>query len=309
MNDLSTALLSLCAVLVLVVWGAWEFGRGLDQRKEMAARGARGYEDRRMATALDRWDARLRRTTLGRQVSRRLFASGVRMRLSVFMGGMAGVGLAIIVLLGQFLSPMLGVVVAVGVGGGVFAYLNHQEDRRREEFVGQLPELARVLSNAASAGLSIRTAIEMAAEELDDPARTELSRTAEALRLGQSFDGAMSDLRERLPSRELAVLVSTLVVASRSGGSLITALRNISTTLEERKETRREVKTILGQSVVAGWAIGGLGGAMLVGMAVFNPKMLERMTGSLVGQIILVVVIGLFASALLLIRRMTRIDV
>jgi tight adherence protein B len=308
MNQASILLL-LLAVLAAVVWAAYEFGRGLDQRAEMASRGSRGYEERRMATFLDRSDARLRRTTLGRQVSRRLTAAGVRIRLSTFLYLMTGLGLAIIVLLGRFLSPLLGVVLAVGAGGAVFAYLRHQEDRRRDEFVGQLPELARVLGNATSAGLSIRTAIEMAAEELDDPARTELARTAEALRLGQSFDEAMVELRQRLPSRELAVLVSTLVVASRSGGSLITSLRSIATTLEQRKETRREVKTILGQSVVAGWAIGGMGALMLLGIAVFTPGTLERMTASLVGQVILVAVLALFSSAVLLIRRMTRIDV
>jgi tight adherence protein B len=307
--NLPLILLALLAVLALVVWAAWEFGRGLDQRKEQAVRGARGYEDRRMATALDRWDARLRRTTLGRQVSRRLLASGVRIRLSTFVFGLGGAALVIMVVLGRFLSPFLGVVLAAGLSGAIFLYLRHQEDRRREEFVGQLPELARVLGNAAAAGLSIRTAIEMAAEELDEPARTELSRTSEGLRLGQGFDEAMVELRHRLPSRELAVLVSTLVVSSRSGGSLITALRNISTTLEERKETRREVRTILGQSVVAGWAIGGLGLMLLLGIAAFQPATLDRMTSSVGGQLILVAVLVLFSSALLLIRRMTRIDV
>jgi tight adherence protein B len=307
--NLPVIVLVLVAVLAVMVWAAYEFGRGLDQRAALASRGGRGYEQRRVATFLDRSDARLRRTTLGRQVQRRLTASGVRVRLSVFVYLLGGTGLAIIVLLGQFLSPFLGVVLAAGAGAAVFAFLRHQEDRRREEFVGQLPELARVLGNATSAGLSIRTAIEMAAEELDDPARTELARTAEALRLGQPFDEAMVDLRQRLPSRELAVLVSTLVVASRSGGSLISSLRNIATTLEQRKETRREVKTILGQSVVAGWAIGGMGTLMLVGIAVFSPETLDRMTSSVAGQIILVAVLALFSSAVLLIRRMTRIDV
>ena len=49
--------------------------------------------------------------------------------------------------------------------------------------------------------------------------------------------------RGRLPSREVAVLVSTLLVSARSGGSLVTALRDIADTLEARKETRREVRT------------------------------------------------------------------
>ncbi|GAA4132831.1 type II secretion system F family protein [Actinomadura keratinilytica] len=307
--SLPLILLMLVVVLALAVWAAWEFGRGLDQRSELVMRGGRGYDERRMATVLDRWDARLRRTTLGRQISRRLMAAGLRIRLSVFVFAMAAGGLAVVVVMSRLLSPFLGLVVAVGAGGAVFAYMRHQEDRRRDEFVGQLPEIARVLGNAASAGLAIRTAIEMAAEELDDPARTELGRTAEALRLGQSFDDAMNDLRERLPSRELAVLISTLVVAGKSGGSLITALRKISTTLEERKETRREVKTILGQSVVAGWAIGGMGAALFIGIGVMQPETMDKMTSSLIGQAVLLVVLVLFTVALLLVRRMTRIDV
>lgn len=308
MNPLSIVAATF-VVLVLFVWGAWNFGVGLDQRQELATRGTRGYEERRMSTRLDYWDARLRQYTLGRQVAKRLHASGLRIRLSAFVFSVGGGALVVIVLLGQFLSVFLGIVLAGAGTGAVFLYLRHQEDRRREEFIGQLPELSRVLGNAASAGLSIRTAIEMAADELDEPARTELSRTAEALRLGQSFDDAMADLQKRLPSRELAVLVSTLVVAARSGGSLITSLRNISTTLEQRKETRREVKTILSQSVVAGWAISGMGVVMLCGIAVFAPNTLNNMTNSFIGQILLVAALILFATALFLIRRLTRIDV
>jgi tight adherence protein B len=219
-----------------------------------------------------------------------------------------GGGLVVIVVIGQLISLFLGVLAAVGVGGVGFAYLRRQETQRREEFIDQLPELARVLSNATSAGLSIRTALEMAADELDEPARTELARTAEALRIGQSFEDAMEDLRDRLPSRELAVLVSTLVVSARAGGSLITALRNISTTLEQRKETRREVKTIVGQAVVAGYAVAGMTLCLVLGMAVFSPKAFGQMTGSLAGQAIVLAAFGLFVGATLLIRKVTRFD-
>ncbi|WP_067830975.1 type II secretion system F family protein [Actinomadura kijaniata] len=301
-------LLSLIVTLVFAILGIWQFGMGLDQQREQAARGSRGFNERKMATRLDRWDARLRRTTIGRQINRRIVASGLRVRLSVFVLTMTGAAVAIALLLSQVLSLFLGIVTAVGVGLAFFGFLRQQESRRVEEFIGQLPELARVLSNAAAAGLSIRTALEMAAEELDDPARTELTRTAEALRLGQAFDDAMKELRDRLPSRELGVLVSTLAVASRSGGSLITSLRNISDTLEQRKETRREVKTIVGESVAAGWAIFTMGMATLFGIAFLSPGAVDRMTGSLIGQLVLLISMSLFAGALLIIRRMTRID-
>jgi tight adherence protein B len=105
------------------------------------------------------------------------------------------------------------------------------------------------------------------------------------------------------------VLVSTLVVSSRSGGSLISALRNISTALEMRKETRREVKTILGQSLAVGWAIAGMGALLLVGIYVISPDTFAKMTHSLLGEAMLLAAVGLFIGALALIRRITRVDI
>ena len=55
----------------------------------------------------------------------------------------------------------------------------------------------------------------------------------------------MENLGERLPSRELSVLVSTLAIQQRSGGDLVRALSDMAATLEARRETQREVKTLM----------------------------------------------------------------
>ena len=114
---------------------------------------------------------------------------------------------------------------------------------------------------------------------------------------------------ERLPSREVAVLVSTLVVCSRSGGSLVSSLRDIAETLEARKETRREIRTTLAQSVATGYLIIGMGVAMLFLLNAIQPGSVEAMIGSILGQIALIVSGSLFALGFYLIRRMTRFDV
>jgi tight adherence protein B len=190
-----------------------------------------------------------------------------------------------------------------------FAYLRRRVERRRDVFAEQLPELARTLSNAAAAGLALRTAIAMAAEELSDPAGAELRHTAEALAIGQSLEDALRDLGRRMPSRELEVLVTTLIIQARSGGALVSSLRNISDTLEARKEVRREIKTLLASSVFTSYLVAILGGGTLLVLNLISPGLLGRMTRSLVGGIALLVGGLMYAIGFLLIRKETRIEV
>src|SRR6185436_11464588 len=153
------------------------------------------------------------------------------------------------------LAPVLGVLGLVSGVSAVRWYLHHGRERRRERFVGQLPELARVLANATNAGLSLATSLAIAGDELDEPAHSELKRVSTSITFGSDLASALDELGERVGSREVAVLVSTLVVASRSGGSLVSSLRDIADTLEVRKETRREIRTTLSQSLATGYLI------------------------------------------------------
>ncbi|MEV4253567.1 type II secretion system F family protein [Spirillospora sp. NPDC049652] len=298
----------LALTLALATWGVGDLLTGWGQRRRLVSRAELGLE-----TASDgplvRLDELLLRTTWGKTLGRRLHNSGLRIRLSVFVLLIAAVGTLAIILIGEWIGEVYGVAAAIGVGVMFFSYLRRREERRKEEFIAQLPELARVLSNATHAGLVMTTAIEIAADELADPAGDELRRTADALRLGQPLEEALHDLGERLPSRELGVLISTLMVSARAGGSLVTALRTISTTLEDRKEIRREVLTIMGEATVTNISIIGLS---LVAIAMINfiqPGALRTMSHHLVGQVILGIAALMFTTSVIIVRRITRIDV
>lgn len=297
------------AILIIGIIGLLDFFHGYEQQRELASRTALDEAERRANSLPVRMDASLRKTRLGKSVERRLVASGVKIRLSTFMLMISVAMLAAIYLIWILLAPLFGFVAAAAVAWGFFRYLRTREEKRREQFVAQLPEIARVLSNATSSGLALRTAIEMAAEEVDEPAGSELRQTSEALKLGQSTEEALRELGERLPSRELGVLVSTLLVSARAGGSLISALRNIATTLDSRKELRREVKTTFAQSVYSGYLVVAIGVGSLFLMNMMVPGVVKQMTTSLLGLGILISSGVLFALGLFLVNRVTRIDI
>lgn len=296
----------LVLVLILGMFGVWQYGKGLDQQGQVAARGPAPIAGHRSLSA---WiDRVLRRTLVGALLQERLTNAGMPMRVSTFMLFVLVVGAAAIYLAWTVLAPLFAVVAVLVVGWAFSQYLRHQEDRRKERFVQQLPELARVLSNAFSAGLALRSALDMAADELGDPARSELRKTADSLKLGQSIDGALTELGNRLPSRELSVLVSTLLISARAGGSMVTALRNLSNTLDQRKAVRREVKTVLAEAVYTGYLVPALGVLMLFLVNFLVPGGVRAMTTDPVGLAFLIPSAVLFAVGVLVVRRMSRVD-
>lgn len=298
----------LAAVLAVALWAVWEFVASAEQRRMIAARSALDRAEYEASTLSARMDIAIYRTQWGARLYRRIARSGSEIRLSTFVLALTGGSLLAVVVVWQVLAPFFGLLAAVGVAFLFFSYLNRAEAKRREEFTAQLPDVARVLGNATSAGLALPTAVAMAADELDGPAGEELSRMAESMKLGASFEEAVRELRERMPSRELGVLLSTLVVSSRSGGSLVTALRNISTTLENRKETRREVQTVLSETTSTVWALGFMSVGALFLINGIEPGIMRVMTTSVAGVTVLLVVAALFALGFLLVSRITKFD-
>ncbi|QAY63494.1 type II secretion protein F [Xylanimonas allomyrinae] len=295
----------LCAFLVA---GLVELATVAQRRRDLV-RALESEDDTTFAHRLTRWDRSFRRTRPGHWVERQLVLAGEEHRrpLVVVAVAVAG-GLALGWVLAVTLAPAFGAVGLVAIVIGTRWYLDRGRERRREQFVAQMPELARVLSNATSAGLSITGAIGVAASELAAPAGAELARVSSRLRFGAGLEDAMKELEERLPSREVAVLVSTLLVSARSGGSLVTALRDIADTLEERKEVRREIRTTLAESTSTGYLVILLGFGLLFLLNTIQPGTVQAMTTHWVGQLALLVSGSMFAGGFLLIRRMTRLE-
>jgi len=75
-------------------------------------------------------------------------------------------------LIGQIASGILAALIPIVF----FRWLRRRTAQRVERFIAQLPEVSRLLSNGTSAGVSIERSLALAAQEMSDPARAELSR-------------------------------------------------------------------------------------------------------------------------------------
>ncbi|MEV0095992.1 type II secretion system F family protein [Streptomyces sp. NPDC050738] len=254
-------------------------------------------------------DTRLRRTAAGKRIAHRIAATGLDLTPGEFLVYALLATGVLWAVAAAFLAPFFGPVAALIALWAANTFLNWQRQKRIEAFINQLPELSRILANATAAGLALRTALSMAADELEAPAGEELSTVANQLALGRSIDEALSELADRLPSRELVVLVTTLILSNRAGGTVVASLRNLTTTLEERKETRREVVTMLAEVNATAYTLPLLGLGAMVMLNSMAPGSLARMTGSTIGQIAVVVSMALYAIGFIAMRRLGKIEV
>jgi tight adherence protein B len=305
----ATIVLLTLVVLVVACAGLYQLYQGALQKRAMIEQSMGDDVERRARRLRRRLDVRLRRTSRGNRLALRLQGAGLGLTALDFLALAALAALVGYFLARIVLPPLFSLFASVAAVGGCFAWLRYKQNERREVFIGQLPELARVLSNAASAGLALRTAIPMAADELTDPAKAELQKTAEAMAVGQSLEDALRELEQRMPSRELAVLVTTLVIQARSGGALVSALRSISETLEARKELRREVKTVMAGAIFTSYIVVLMGVGTLLFLNTFDDQVLDEMLTTPLGLVATIVAAGLYLVGFTVIRRMTRIDV
>ncbi|MFI1799938.1 type II secretion system F family protein [Streptomyces sp. NPDC020379] len=254
-------------------------------------------------------DRRLRATRAGRRLERRLASTGLDVTPGEFTVCALATAAGLWFVAAAALAPFFGPPAALAALWSASAFLGLQRRKRIERFINQLPELSRILANATQAGLALRTALAMAADEMEAPAGEELAKVADKLAVGHSVDDALGELAERLPSRELGVLVTTLVLSNRAGGTVVSSLRNLTRTLEERKETRREVRTQLSQVTVTAYVVPLMGVGTLLLMDRIAPGSIDRMTSTFLGQAAVVAAFCLYALGIVAIRRLSRIEV
>jgi tight adherence protein B len=309
MNSAGWAMLLLVVSGTIGVLGLWQLLAGSTRRAELAARGNATVGEGSGKSLVRALDVRLRRTSSGQRLSAWLAGAALKLMPIEYLGLLAMATLVGWLLLATLFVPWLALVVALGASIGISrAYIERKRGNRRDAFVAQLAEVARMLSNGTSAGLSMPQAIRMASRELADPAGAELKRVVEEMQVGRSIEDALEALQQRLPSREVAVLMTTIIIQQRAGGDTVRALSELGQTLEARKDLLREIRTMLSGAVFTSYLVAGMGAGTILMINAISPGVMRELTTTLLGLLALGFSTTLYVIAFVLIKRTTKVE-
>jgi tight adherence protein B len=186
--------------------------------------------------------------------------------------------------------------------------VNYLQRRRERQFNEQLGGMLQLLSNSLKTGYAIDRALETVATKSQPPVSTEFERVATEITLGTSVEDALSALLLRINSPDLEFIVTAILLHARVGGNLAEVLDNISDTLRDRLQTKRDMSVLTAQSRASATIITGLPILLALGLYVFVPGYFAPMTSTVIGFFLLGIAGLLILIGNILIRRMTALQ-
>lgn len=141
-----------------------------------------------------------------------------------------------------FLIPGLCAII-FGIVVPIF-WLRSKRRWRRKKIESQLPEALDVLRRSIGAGHPLSVAISMVAREMPDPIGSEFGITSDEMTFGLDLDSALENMDARVGQPDMALLVTSVSIQSKTGGNLSELLKNLGLVIRERQTLRRKVKAL-----------------------------------------------------------------
>jgi tight adherence protein B len=173
---------------------------------------------------------------------------------------------------------------------GYFApalYLRFRRRRRLDLANEQLVDALTLISGGLRAGYSFLQGVEGVVREMPPPIGEEFKSVLEDLRVGVPVEEALLGLVRRVPTEDMDMTVTAMLIQRSSGGNLAEILENIAHTIRERIRIRREVNTLTAQERMSSFVLGGLPVVAFVVLSLFNPKYLDLLFTTPMGQMML----------------------
>lgn len=202
--------------------------------------------------------------------------------------GAAGAGL-LAVLAGVLLGPIFALVsLVLGVLLPIW-FVRRKAKRRLRKFVSQLPDTLTLLSGTLKAGYSLLQGINAVAQEVEDPMGGELRRILVEAQLGRPIEQALEECATRMASPDFEWAVMGINIQREVGGNLAELLSTVAATMTERERLRREVLTLTAEGRMSAFVLGGLPPGLGLIMWGVNPKYIQTLYTTSIGQTMLAV--------------------
>lgn len=200
----------------------------------------------------------------------------------------------------RFILPAIGILIGIVVPDLILRSMCRM---RAKKYNSQLPIAMNCICNGIHSGMSLRQALMLAAEDLPEPASQEFRLTMRQVQLGVSIESALNNMVGRMKDSDLQLIVNAIQLTMSVGGDLPSVLKQIMTTIQERKRIDGKLKTMTSQGKMQAMIVGLAPVVLFILVRHTNPELMRLMYTTIPGLILLTVAAGLDVTGYFMIRK------
>lgn len=196
---------------------------------------------------------------------------------------------------------------ALGAAAMPILCLLNKRERRLKKFNIALPAAIDIIARSLRAGHALSAALEIVGEQAAEPVRSEFRTLCRQQNLGLPFREAVLNLLERVPSSDLQLVVTSMLVQRDTGGNLVEILDRTNQVTRDRIRLEGEVRVYTAQGRLTAWILGLLPAFLYVLLRLANPAYMRVMTTDPMGQKLLIGSACMILFGFLVIRRIVKV--
>jgi len=229
-----------------------------------------------------------------------------RMLLFLFPISALSAGALAFILTRQWWMALIFLAVGAVIPGWL---INIMDKRRRQKFILQLVDGLMVMNSCLKGGLTLVQSFEILSEEMSPPLSHEISLLNREIKVGVTLEEALLRLEKRMPSEEMTLITSAILVARETGGDLTKVFSRLVETIRDRIKLREMVTTLTLQARLQSIIISMLGPVFFVVVRKIRPDHFDIMWRDELGRIFLLIAIGLQILGIILIIIFGKIEI
>jgi tight adherence protein B len=207
---------------------------------------------------------------------------------------------------GALLFGLLGGLV---IGFAPIGFVMFKRTKRLAKFEEGLPEALDLIVSALRVGHSLNSALGLVTRECPDPVGSEFRVCYDEQNYGLELKTALENMITRMPTQDLQIVVTAIMIQKESGGNLAEVLEKTAEVIRERFRLKRQVSTHTAQGRLTGIILTLL--PIVLGCALYfiSPTMMSLLWTTPIGIKLLYTAAGMIVVGGLIIRKIVNMDV
>ncbi len=210
------------------------------------------------------------------------------------------------------------VFASIACIGGLI-YLKEKNRRlqrqRQHDLRDQFKEGMYTLSSALVSGRSLEQAFIVSLNDLkiiyqeEDYIVKEWTLIVKKIQMNETVASALLDFAERADMEEIYNFAQIFVLAKKSGGDLISIIRDTTRMINEKLEVQKEIDVLIAQKKYEQKILSYIVPAMIVFFSLSSPDFLEPLYSTILGRIIMTFALALYLISGYIGKKIVEIEV